>query len=468
MSSPNDPVDERHERGQDRWQLYQSLITELNDDPADGYSVSRRSLIQMTGALTSVGLFGVGTEAVSGKSSDSTQEQDDKSPRPGPDVLYDSVASTPQFENSGVWNAEPLLVSGTDAYVDGEYLYQDYVYDDYGANTTDANAPPQPAPNNASAYGENGTMTGDVVYPTDTASYRYNAADLLEFRATPVGDDINYRITLNTMVEPDAAGVAIGIDTEEASGTDQWGYGIGSLGPLDLDHVLVTWGDNAELDGEPIESSVDLERNQIEVTVPLNPGEETWRHYTVVGLFDAEAEQFKQVRNGTSSTHPGGAHGKNPPPVFNVGFRFNEPVGAPNIERGTAKKQLEEATDTGSRGIGFGHWRDHAQARALADRDVSDFHADIDFGKLRRRIEERNIPETGLITRLYASHYDLSEGVDTEGDVLRGRIQPYTAYIPDDYDPETPTPLTLHLHSLGSTYSSYAALSPNLLRQLGE
>jgi dienelactone hydrolase len=391
-----------------------------------------------------------------------------KSSRPGPPVLYKSLASAPQFENSSRWDAEPLLVSGTDAYLDGEYLYQDYVYDDYGANTTNTNAPPQPAPNDSTAYGENGVMTGDIVYPTDDDSYRYNAADLLEFRVTPIGDRIKYRISLNTMVEPDVTGIAIGINTGGTSGTDEWGYGVDSLGPLDLDHVLVTWGDSAELDGSPVESTVDLERNQIEVTVPLSPGEETWRHYVVAGLFDPDKREFKQVRNGTSSTHPGGAHGKNPPPIFNVGFRFDESVGAPNVDRGTAEQQLEEATNTGSRGVGYGHWHDHAQAKALADRDISEFHADIDFSKLRRRVEQCNVPETGVLTRLYASHYDLGEGVETDGNVLRGQIQPYTVYIPDGYDPETPTPLSLHLHSLGSTSSEYAVLSPDLLRQLGE
>lgn len=439
---------------------------ETTDGNAGNARLSRRSLLHATGALAGVGVLGLGARTASANGHE--RDQSDRLPRPGPDVLYEPLASAPQLENTGVWNADPLLVSGTDAYVDGEYLYQDYVYDDYGANTTDTNAPPQPAPIDSNAYGENGVMTGDVVYPTDADTYRYNAADLLELRATRAGNDVTYRITLNTMVEPDAAAVAIGIDTGESAGTDDWGYGIGSLGSLNLDHVLVTWGERAELDGEPVESSVDLKRNQIEVTLPLDPGEETWRHYAVVGLFDTTAKRFKPVQNGTSSTHPGGAHGTNPPPVFNVGFRFDEPVGAPNVDRGTAETQLEEATTTGSRGIGFGHWRDHAQATALADRDISHLHTDIDFGKLRRRVDERNVPDSGLLTRLYASRYDLGEGVDAAGDVLRGPIQPYTVYVPDEYDPETATPLSLHLHSLGSTSSEYGVLSPNLIRQLGE
>ena len=282
----------------------------------DSLDLSRRSLLRTTGVLAGAGMFGVGTGSAYGKSHDSNQEEGNYSSRPGPEILYESLASAPQLENMGSWSADPLLVSGTDAYLNGEYLYQDYVYDDYGANTTNTNAPPQPAPNNSNTYGENGVMTGDVVYPTDADSYRYNAADLLEFRATPAGNRVKYRITLNSMVEPDAAGIAIGIDTGDGSGSDEWGYGIGSLGPLDLDHVLVTWGDDAELDGESVESNVDLERNQIEVTVPLDPNKETWRHYAVVGLFDAGAKEFKQVQNGTSATHPGGSARKEPAADF--------------------------------------------------------------------------------------------------------------------------------------------------------
>ena len=37
--------------------------------------------------------------------------------------------------NPSRFNASPLLVSGTEAYVNGEYLYQDYLYDDYGSDT---------------------------------------------------------------------------------------------------------------------------------------------------------------------------------------------------------------------------------------------------------------------------------------------------------------------------------------------
>src|SRR3989441_6039893 len=89
--------------------------------------------------------------------------------RPGPDVLYASAPSAPQLENRNPrFNASPLLVSGTEAYVNGEYLYQDYLYDDYGSNTNGSGGTPL------------SPRAGDVDYPTNNARYGGDAADPLE------------------------------------------------------------------------------------------------------------------------------------------------------------------------------------------------------------------------------------------------------------------------------------------------
>ena len=55
-------------------------------------------------------------------------------PRPGPAILYRPLAIAPQLTNAGIWHAPPILVSGTTAYRDGEFLYQDFLYDDHGAH----------------------------------------------------------------------------------------------------------------------------------------------------------------------------------------------------------------------------------------------------------------------------------------------------------------------------------------------
>lgn len=386
-------------------------------------------------------------------------------------MLYDDPVTAPQFETTGHWRADSIRVAGTDAYVDGEYLYQSWPYDDHGTSTSVAGTPPEQEPNSNSF----GAMSGDVVYPIDEATYANNAADLLEFRAQPKGNEVLYRITLTTMVEPDAAGVAIGIDTGTGSQTD-WGYGLGELG-APVDHVLVTNGEQALLDGEPIPSSVDLDRNQIEVRMPRQPGEEMWRHYCVTGLVEADSLQFKQVQREPSETHPGGANGQNPPPVFDVGFRTadQEPMSAVgtsfvnpwtgSFEPGGAVENVEAATEVESRGSGVGHWREHAQATSLSDRDISAFHADINFGKLRRQVTDRNVPQEGYLNLLYSSRYRLGDGI--KDNVILGRVHPYTLYVPSDYDGSS-APLQLYMAGTTATYNTAGVSTPNILREFGE
>src|SRR5436853_1606366 len=110
--------------------------------------------------------------------------------RPGPDVLYAPAPAAPQLENRNPrFTAPPLLVSGQEAYVAGEYLYQDFLYDDYGSDTD--------------GQGANGLSprVGDITYPTNTARYGGNAADLVELRIAVAPDSVAYRITLNTLLE---------------------------------------------------------------------------------------------------------------------------------------------------------------------------------------------------------------------------------------------------------------------------
>ena len=100
--------------------------------------------------------------------------------RPGPDLLYARAADAPQLQNAGPWKASPLLVSGAEAYRDGEFLYQDYLFDDHGATggTEDPNDPFSDVEQLFSP--KHGTLT----YPSDPA-FANNAADLVELRVKP-------------------------------------------------------------------------------------------------------------------------------------------------------------------------------------------------------------------------------------------------------------------------------------------
>lgn len=407
-----------------------------------------------------------------GNSDEDSSEKELLPPEPGPALLYEEGNPAPQFLNVGVWDADPLYVMGSDAYADGEYIYQGFAYDDYGAKTGYPRSHPHTGAEVSSAE-------GDLHYPTDQSTYGYNAADLLEFRTTVDGGELKYRITLNTMIEPDVAGIAIGINTDGdvKSGTADWGYGIGELGDLGLDHVLVTWGTGAELKSvtsngmqtRDVETSVDVDRNQIELTVPLDPGKETWRHYLVTGLFDTEESVFKQIQEVPDDENPGGAAGEDPPPVFDVGFRMHdqEPVGQISNDPGTTD-ELQRDLENGHVLV-WGEWRDVSQAKALSEGDISRFHADIDFGQIRGNETEFNVPDTGLINRVYGSRFDFGEGVrDDDTTMLAGRVQPFALYIPTSYTPEEPTPLFLLLHGGSANHNQLPVASPNFLRQFGE
>src|SRR3954464_6605160 len=123
--------------------------------------------------------------------------------RPGPDTLYASAPPTPpQLQNTGIWKAQPLLVSGASSYRDGEFVYQDFLYDDHGAakvrDPADARFP-------GNLFSQpNGTYT----YPTNPA-YANNAADFVEVRAKPHPTATAFRVTLNTMKDPSLVAFSI-------------------------------------------------------------------------------------------------------------------------------------------------------------------------------------------------------------------------------------------------------------------
>jgi len=118
--------------------------------------------------------------------------------------------------------------------------------------------------------------------------------------------------------------------------------------------------------------------------------------------------------------------------------------------------------------LGVGNWQEHAQAGALAERDISEFGADVDFGKLREEVTERNVPDAGFVTYLYPSRHDFGTGVDPHANVLQGRIQPYGVYVPEDVDLAGDVPMVTALHSLGNCYTQYRVWMPGYVEALAE
>jgi hypothetical protein len=388
-------------------------------------------------------------------------------PRPGPSVLYAPPAGAPQLENDPPWSAEPILVSGSAAYRDGEYLYQDYIYDDHGATgDPDPNNPLGPS---ADLYSP---PAGTVTYPTDPI-YGDNAADLVEFRVKPLDDATAFRVTLNTLKQPARTGVTIAIGSSDAAVA--WPHGAGVSSPAAM--FVTVHGTSAELidaaSGKALAApslKTDLARRQIELRIPhstWNPGTAKVRVEVGVGLWDPDAASYMAPQPGQGDDKTPGGGSPAGAALFNVGPRFNEPLpditAVPTYSMGdSAVGGMEQAA----------WWREKEQATALTTGDVSEFHADVDFGKLAAKTDDNSaVPTTGTMNRILASHYQFGQGYDNSkvcfdlaagfsagakciGRMI-GQLQPYTIYVPKKPQPADGYGMTLLLHSLSANYNQY-------------
>jgi len=242
-------------------------------------------------------------------------------PRPGPNLLYARPAKAPQLANRAPWKAKPILVSGSTAYRNGEFLYQDFLYDDTGAHLT-------PDPNDPRAAGNlfskpNGTYT----YPTDLR-YANNAADLVELRVKPLRRTTAFRVTLNTLKDPSLVAFTIAIGGRKGH-SHAFPHGANVSAPADLFLTvhpsgsamvadLVHAADGSPVGGPASKVSVDLTRRQIEVDVPhadWDPSQSTVRLAMGVGLWDGSAGRYLLPQVAADATHPGGAGAAMNPPA---------------------------------------------------------------------------------------------------------------------------------------------------------
>jgi poly(3-hydroxybutyrate) depolymerase len=358
--------------------------------------------------------------------------------RPGPDILYaPPPAVVPQLENRNPrFEAAFVPVSGTEVYTGGEYIYTDHLYDDFGSDTQGTGGQPL-SPN-----------TGDLTYPPDTARFGNNAADLFELRIAPTPEDVAYRISLNTLLAPDSTLVALVFDRDGdiATGAPVLARDPGAPFP-GTDEVLYIWGTGAEWshwDGSawtatPLTGVIaDLEANQLTVVVPRTVADPTgaWKATLATGLYDPGSGGWL-APEGSSPTDP------DPVDILNLGFRFDEPVTAEDVPPDTA------------------------QAAALRAKTPTAFQRDIDFAALTTGEARSTVPATGTMVRWFPSRLDLGEGKDFDSfPGYKGKLQPYSLYVPSTYSPATPAGLTLNLHSLSELHWQYNGSTG--IQQLGE
>jgi hypothetical protein len=393
--------------------------------------------------------------------------------RPGPAILYAPPAAAPQLQNAGIWQADPILISGAQAYRDGEWLYQDFLNDDHGATgTKDTN---DPYGVSAHLYSPAG---GTFTYPTDKV-YANNAADLVELRVRPTAAATAFRVTLNTLQDATRTAFTLALGTGASAA---WPHGAGVTSPA---KVFVTWhvdaadvvdGTGKALGAAPVQ--VDLVRRQVTVTVPhtlFSPGTAKTRVSVGVGLWDKDSGSYLAPQPGdASATAPGGGLPTGVA-LFNVGPRLSEPL--PIIAGATMG-------DTAVGGAVLAPWwRERLQSQQLTQGDVTPFAVDVDFGKLAAGTrDDSGVPSSGPMNRILASHYSFGQGIDPTKvcfDLAEsfnagakcigrnvGQLQPYSLYVPKKPAPARGYGMTLLLHSLSANYNQYSA--SNNQSQLGE
>jgi hypothetical protein len=409
--------------------------------------------------------------AAAARTSPSLPAKEGSAPRPGPDVLYEPLAQAPQLENTkgSGWHATPILVSGASAYRHGEFVYQGYVYDDHGAKEAVDTTNPMISPGGDSSGGDTfSEPDGTYTYPTGPG-YDENAANLIELRLRAKSKTTAFRITLNTLEKPDLVATAIAIGGTPGE-NHQFPFGANVSAPAQ--YFLTVHGTTAsltdaatgaEVPGPAPTAAVDLQRRQITVEVPhseWNPGTSTVRLAAGVGLWNAASNSYLLPGAVANATTPGGAGTDTTPPAFfDVAFRFNaqEPVpGTPNPGN--------EANPA--------YWRESAQAQALATGDISQFHAEVDFAKLKAKTNDdmpgqpTGVPQSGVFDRILASHFSDGQGADyaTGGcgssaeciGAMRGQLLPYAIDVPAGAQPSGGWGATLLLHSLSANYNQFS------------
>jgi hypothetical protein len=419
-------------------------------------------------------------------------------PRPGPDILYQPLADAPQLQNTGNWNAAPILVSGATAYRGGEFLYQDYLYDDTGARGNQVQNDPR---SNHNAFSR---QDGTYLYPTNTAVYGNNAADLVELRVEPGATDTAFRITLNTIKDSSVVGATIAIGGTPGVLQD-WPHSANVRSPAQyfltvhgtsipgvVSADLLDAATSLPVGATPPTASLDMTRRQITVTVPhssWDPGTGVVRLGAGAGVWNAAIGNYRVPGPNPSATQPGGAPSTgNAPALFNLAFRADcqqkDPVPPATLPPGcepTPNVQNPNAVSDPS------WWRDHTQAHALgsgtavANADISQFFANVDFGKLAAAVTDNSgVPQTGPMNRIMASHFETEQGANytqdcnTSGSTstngcfgwLRGQLQPYAIYVPHQPQPSGGYGLTLLLHSLDANYNQF--LGSHNQSQFGE
>ncbi len=313
--------------------------------------------------------------------------------------------------------------SGTSRYDDGALLWTDWLYDD----------------------------TGDGSFDYRAESAESNGADVFRAGVGVHRDRSFWRVDWNTLVDPDLPLAVWGLDTDDdpTTGTATWPAEAGVSSP-GMDAFLtvssrgvrledVAAGTSSDLTARGAEVVVDEESRSFIVSIPRSAlrvnGE--WTVRLATGTADESGEAF--------ASPPGDPDAR----VYNAAFRTNDQE---NANRAGSQKATT--------------WNNGAQSEALSNGDIAPFSLHLDWRRLARGEVEPEPDPAGFSVRWYVSSVELGQGLHPDARApqgqapttdprVYGRVQPYTVYVPESYDPAVPAPLTLLLHGGGGNHNSF-------------
>ena len=378
-------------------------------------------------------------------------------------VLFPSSAAAGPHRADGRlsdWRGDATMLSGESRLSKGELIYDDWLYDDYGADLDHVS--------NTPAFRSTLAPTrGDYRYPTNSARYGYNAADLRQLRVSASGTGLHIAAFLQTMKDPDAAAVTVGLDTGRAREGSGWPDGAGIDSPA-ADTFITFWGTGGWITDRRGRrqrvryQAVNLAENAIEVDVPWSSisyaRNRTVTLYAISGLADPQAGSYKQVPLGqASATQPGGGQ-PGATAAFDAAF---------------------DPEEEWTRAVGS-HWGEERQSRLLAQRSLTGLGRAVRISNLESGVTHAYAPQPGrFYNRIFRSTQSFGEGINLKQPTgpspggspdpqFLSPHQPYGLYLPDDYVAGQPAPMMLNGHSLDVNQNEYRAISPNLFNQLGD
>ena len=107
------------------------------------------------------------------------------------------------------------------------------------------------------------------------------------------------------------------------------------------------------------------------------------------------------------------------------------------------------------------YFHDRHQSRVIDSGDFAEFDTRIDLQGLRNGRADALRPQAGLHIRVYRSLQPVEGNASyASGTPLyNSSYQPYTLYVPSQYDPETPAPLNMVLHSLNNVHTEFTVVN---------